>query len=475
VIVLLYGSIPLGVVHGMRADVFIPRGPTRIDEVRKTLVTGYDSRQVRGMLSQDPPAFQFLTLTDGKLRLKRVSGSTLRLPVRWNTVVQGREPKIDLGGQTIAVVDHGLVPPEGFEDRQERTGPDRLEPPFIPGEKRSQFTGLRDECECQYAFSLDFPVALHAKVIDACLLSMEPLTRLDTSTRILPLGADGRDSERIVFLCLPRRYWPESPQLRMIIWWGNPEVHTLPADPGGFVETAHNRFTVLRVLDGAYTVNSVDNEIDLVPVNEDSSTGLTTVVFHMEREQPSDTFRFRVLASSGIPVEVQAQGYRGAIWVCRFPVPSDEIRGIQVETTPRFSVLAIRLDELRGFPSANRGCEDLLNMHVPYLHVRESQTVEQFLQKVFGERLRHGGGIIPRPIERSFENVTIRELFDIYYPNQWYANHSLHGGILIGGRHPSGLLGKAACALGFLDRAPLDRRLFKTLGSTESSMPGNHR
>jgi hypothetical protein len=230
-------------------------------------------------------------------------------------------------------------------------------------------------------------------------------------------------------------------ELRLGVYSGEEKVSTIPAREGETLTLNRNRLILVKLLPWRH-VSTGGGVGDTIRLGRPAGNGgrpvsgpdsFTTAVFYCLEPQ---ALEIHAILDSGETAERGMFTSTEGWLCCRFNADVDRIREFRVLEERDVFEVVFHLPEIRGLPPENEGVTNRLDIRYPHVEVElydafsgidEAEVnLQIFLRTVLRsrfdseEKTTHYGSGDPDAPPAEYENTTVRELLDIYFPHRWW-------------------------------------------------------
>jgi len=168
-------------------------------------------------------------------------------------------------------------------------------------------------------------------------------------------------------------------------------------DPGWSIEsaTAAERLT-LRLADPAQT----------------NRPAQTTFVWYGIPQASPIPLELDYLDADGAVLADRGRGSSGAFLLSGFPEPAQKVSSVRIRSFPHIRRLVFYLPEIPGLPEENRGVQNLFDVRIPYVRIKEDRRMREFLANVteLEPRFSQMPSAIPGFFPFARTNILVREV-----------------------------------------------------------------
>jgi hypothetical protein len=192
--------------------------------------------------------------------------------------------------------------------------------------------------------------------------------------------------------------------------------------------------------------HTADNKVRLLPNRFSQNSTVAAFLLEVHASLIMSSLRVQAVTCEGESLEGLWLLPAHNVALFEFECTPEEIESFRIEVLPNLALVRIPIPDLKGFPEANRGLTDLLDMQIPLVEIGSQNDVYAFLNNTLSARTTKG--IIASPADsapRVWRDFTVREFLDHYYPGRWRVKD---GKVNAGGSGSNTVLGKVMRALG---------------------------
>lgn len=220
-------------------------------------------------------------------------------------------------------------------------------------------------------------------------------------------------------------YWPDYPVaddilLNFDLYYGEPDRFPLPLESGATIRMKDNVFVLGMVKGGEVQANDYwrNNRNEIIVASQPGRPYTYFGGYLVDHSEPK-RFTLEVELQDGRVLRNRLYNRSKPVQILSFMVAPEEIRSATLLRSPYVAHVTFPLGPHPALPAVNRGVRNVLDLTYPTLHLPDTKTVHEFVGRVLGSWFDRNVNPQRDPGPQYLEDVTVREVLEMYYPEEW--------------------------------------------------------